>query len=49
MSGSPTGIVPLRKDGTPCVHEYHKLSNGPDYTLYVCKHCNYSYSVDLRD
>lgn len=49
MYGKPSGVVPLRKDGTPCVHEYAGRSGGRYYTIYTCKHCSSSYSIDSGD
>lgn len=49
MSALPTGQVPLRKDGTPCVHEYTGRSAGRCYTIYTCIHCSYTYDIDSSD
>lgn len=49
MYGIPTGKSFLRKDGTPCVHEYTGVSGGRCYTIYTCKHCDYRYDIDSSD
>lgn len=49
MYGTPKGYVPLRKDGTPCKHEYDVSSGGRCYTLYDCKHCGHHYGIDSGD
>lgn len=49
MYGKPTGEVPLRKDGTPCKHEYVGVAHGRCYTIYSCKHCEDTYDIDSGD
>ena len=49
MFGTPLGYVPLRNDGSPCKHEYDARNAGRCYTVYTCKHCNYSYDIDSGD
>lgn len=49
MFGTPTGEVQLRKDGSPCMHEYRRESLGRCYTAYSCIHCEDSYSIDSSD
>jgi hypothetical protein len=49
MGGRPTGVVPLRADGTPCLHEYVGVNRGRCYTEYSCKHCPSKYSIDSGD
>ena len=49
MWGKPTGMVPLREDGTPCVHEYTVREAGRCYRIYTCKHCKYSFDIDSGD
>lgn len=49
MYGQPTGVVPLRADGTPCVHEYTGRNAGRCYTIYTCKHCGQTYDIDSSD
>ena len=49
MYGQPTGRVPLRKDGTPCVHEYTSWNVGRCLTQYACKHCVSSFQIDSGD
>jgi hypothetical protein len=49
MFGKPSGVVPLRKDGSPCTHEYSGRSGGRCYTIYTCNHCSSSYSIDSGD
>ena len=41
-----TGKVPLREDGTPCLHEYkgHRLYNC--CIEYTCVHCGDRYDID---
>ena len=45
----PTGEVPLREDGTACVHEYKGENAGRCYTRYTCKHCSDVYHIDSGD
>jgi hypothetical protein len=49
QSLEPTGIVPLRSNGTPCTHEYEgkKISNC--YWGYKCKHCPDYFTIDSGD
>ena len=52
MFGSASGLVPLNKNGDPCVHEYE--ANWPygrnrGITDYKCKHCGDSYTIDSTD
>lgn len=49
MWGKPSGLVPLREDGTPCVHEYTSYSRGRCWTQYKCKFCTLSFDVDSGD
>ena len=49
MFGSPSGKVPLRKDGTPCNHEYESKTIGRCLTRYSCKHCSSSHDIDSGD
>jgi hypothetical protein len=52
MSLKGTGTVPLRPDGTPCIHEYTQTSRSNPrrgYHDYECKHCNYRYVIDSGD
>lgn len=49
MYGRPTGKVPLRSDGTPCVHEFVGRNAGRCYTIYTCRHCGYTYDIDSSD
>lgn len=49
MSLRPTGQVRLRADGTPCTHEYTGRNAGRCYTVYTCKHCGDTYSIDSSD
>jgi hypothetical protein len=44
--GKPTGLVFLRKDGTPCKHEFTGEKLGNCYWGYICKFCPDSYSID---
>lgn len=48
-SGEPTGQSILRKDGTPCAHEYVETKLGRCYFQYTCKHCESTYSIDSGD
>lgn len=49
MFSSPTGLVPLREDGTPCVHEYNGENAGRCLTRYTCKHCGDQHDIDSSD
>ena len=49
MWGKPTGLVPLRPDGTPCSHEYKGVEAGRCYVRYICKHCSDVYGIDSSD
>ena len=46
MAGTATGKVPLREDGTPCLHEYTGVQAGNCYVKYTCVHCGDRYSID---
>ena len=41
-----TGVVPLRKDGTPCLHEYKGHQAGNCYIEYTCVHCGDCHGID---
>ena len=49
MFGKPTGQVPLRADGTPCLHEYTGRQSGRCYVVYSCKHCPFTFDIDSGD
>lgn len=49
MYGRPTGEVSLRKDGTPCKHEYNSTNVGRCLTRYNCVHCTFSFNIDSGD
>ena len=49
MEGQATGQVPLREDGTPCLHEYTGRKIGNCLHRYTCKHCGYSHDIDSGD
>ncbi len=49
MYGRATGEARLRKDGTPCKHEYTSTNVGRCLTRYTCKHCDSSYEIDSGD
>ena len=49
MWGKPTGEAPLRKDGTPCTHEYESKTIGRCLTRYTCKHCGSYHDIDSSD
>ena len=49
MWGGATGRVPLRPDGTPCIHKYVGHKAGRCYTKYQCKHCGHSFDIDSGD
>ena len=49
MASKGTGTVPLRADGTPCLHEYTHSNAGRCLHKYVCKHCADSYYIDSGD
>lgn len=41
----PNGRVPLREDGTPCMHEFEMVAITPTAEIHKCKHCGYQYRV----
>jgi hypothetical protein len=53
MSMSATGIVPLDKDGDPCLHAYDET--GPEdrrrygWHEYTCSNCGDQYVIDSGD
>lgn len=49
MYGRPSGQVPLRPDGTPCVHEYTSQTVGRCLTEYTCRHCGSRHQIDSGD
>jgi hypothetical protein len=53
MSCKGTGIVPLRPDGTPCLHEYKRGPHDRPRNCYhhsVCIHgCGFEYFIDSGD
>lgn len=49
MSGKATGTVPLRPDGTPCVHSFACRPAGRCYREYTCRHCPAKYRIDSGD
>jgi hypothetical protein len=50
MYSNPKGEVPLRPDGTPCLHDYvHSLLNRPTLHRYTCRHCHDSFTIDSGD
>ena len=49
MSSRATGQVPLRPDGTPCLHEYVHTKIGRCYYQSDCKHCGHRYHIDSGD
>ena len=49
MSMKATGKVPLRSDGTPCVHKYFAREAGRCYVVYTCEDCGDSYGIDSGD
>ena len=49
MYGKSTGLVPLTKEGLPCVHEYIGREAGRCYTKYHCTKCSDSYDIDSGD
>ena len=49
MYGKPTGKVPLRRDGTPCVHQYTARAAGRCLTEYTCSDCGDVYQIDSSD
>lgn len=44
-----TGRVPLRADGTPCLHKYRGEQLGNCYHRYTCIHCGDRYCIDSGD
>jgi DNA-directed RNA polymerase subunit RPC12/RpoP len=50
MFGKPSGVVRLREDGTPCVHEYvSSAGRWRSTTDYKCKHCGDTFMIDSGD
>jgi len=49
MFSRPTGLVPLRNDGTPCKHNYVGRNAGRCYTEYDCTECGDRYGIDSGD
>lgn len=50
MMGAATGQVPLRPDGTPCVHEYKGTATRYRcVTEYTCIHCGDKHEIDSSD
>jgi hypothetical protein len=49
MSMRGTGQVPVRPDGTACVHEYEYRKAGRCYHEYTCRHCGHQYCIDSGD
>ena len=49
MSGTPTGKVTLRPDGTPCKHNERGEVIGRGLYLYRCQHCDWRYQIDSGD
>jgi len=49
MIGFALGVVPLRPDGTACVHEYRSVERWRCYRVYTCIHCKYSFDIDSGD
>ena len=53
MSLSPTGVVPLRPDGTPCTHIYQETgpvaSRQRGWHEYTCTGCDDQYAIDSGD
>lgn len=41
----PNGRVPLREDGTPCMHEYDIIPMSPTSDIHKCKYCRYQYNA----
>ena len=48
MYSNPKGEVPLRPDGTPCLHEYTQAMTTTFRSLHKfnCKHCHDSFTID---
>ena len=49
MFTTATGEVPLRPDGTPCLHEYVVRKTGACLHEFDCKHCGFHYVIDSGD
>ena len=49
MYAIPKGEVPLRPDGTPCLHEYSFIKTGRTLTKHTCEHCHDSFTIDSGD
>jgi hypothetical protein len=49
----PSGVVPLRSDGSPCAHEYRMVYSDHQgqlsMYLYECLRCPASYRLDHAD
>lgn len=49
MSGTARGIVKLRPDGEPCVHDFRGEYIARSYRRYTCNHCGDIYDIDSGD
>lgn len=49
MFSKAIGEVPLRPDGTPCLHEYTHKTTRNCYHESTCKHCGFYYAIDSGD
>lgn len=49
MCGKATGRVPLREDGTPCLHDYVVTDGRRCYHRFSCQHCGDRYVIDSGD
>lgn len=53
MFGKPTGQVPLRADGTPCLHDYAGVSTPEETRRCIhrreCRGCGHRYTIDSGD
>jgi hypothetical protein len=50
MSLKPTGVVPLRADGTPCLHRYGQRKTIRNcLNEYKCDHCGDVHQIDSSD
>ena len=45
----PRGHVPLREDGTPCVHDYRSVTVGNCLHRSTCCHCGDMHDIDSGD
>lgn len=49
MFSKSKGVVPLNKNGEPCVHQYQGQNAGRCLTRYTCVHCGDQHDIDSGD